>query len=129
MFDRVMRNLRAKVKELEDDAFFETALQQHNAGPSLYATAPDSADVQAVMRGMMASSAGAAGRGVGANVGNTGRQVGGQGSYGAAMAAGTRMSGGGAGGGAGAVNGVPGSAGRRRPVGLGLGDLSMGGRL
>ena len=125
MFDRVMRNLRAKVKELEDDAFFETALQQHNAGPSLYATTPDSADVYAIMRGMLASSSAAGKRGVGANrMGQGGNgQMGG--AYGAGTGVGTRMSGGGAG----AANGVPGSAGRRRPVGLGLGDLSMGGRL
>ena len=78
MFEHVMRNLREKVKELEDETFFDTILRQ-NTGPSL-AQVPSSSDIQAIMRTMMPSSSSAvAGAARSQNVGMqqqwNGRQV------------------------------------------------------
>ncbi|EJC98899.1 uncharacterized protein FOMMEDRAFT_31482 [Fomitiporia mediterranea MF3/22] len=55
MFERVMKNLREKVKELEDEELYDTIIQQ-NPGPAFFTPEPSSRDIETIMRSMLPSS-------------------------------------------------------------------------
>ncbi|KAL5512769.1 hypothetical protein ACEPAG_3035 [Sanghuangporus baumii] len=52
LFERVMKNLREKVKEIEDEELFDSVVTL-NPGPAFVPTDPTAQDVEAIMRSML----------------------------------------------------------------------------